>query len=294
MVKCLSNNKLVITKVTNRMPNFPVDQNTFGTMNYYKATLQYDGTGYAGFQWQKDIPSIQNDFNLAIKSIISGKITTMGASRTDTGVHAIHQIVKITSENLIECPTSLIALNKILPSQIHCLDLISCSGDFKPASDTVSKEYRYYFTNLQNVPSDDRRFIANFPIQLDLNSMMICVRALLGTHEFHNFCSTGSNVKSTIRDITFCELSEINPHTILPSSELFRLPPNLTTCYQLKIEGNGFLKHMIRHIVSALWMVGSGKITKEEFLNFLKGPKREKRIWKIAAPNGLFLFEIKY
>jgi tRNA pseudouridine38-40 synthase len=260
---------------------------------YYKARIQYDGTGYAGFQWQKDIPSIQNDFNHAVKSIITGKITTMGASRTDTGVHAIEQVVKITSQNPIECPTSLLTLNKILPSQIRCLELIPCKGDFKPAS-ASSKEYHYYFTNIRNVPENDRRFIANFPIQLDLNSMKICVRAILGTNDFHNFCSTGSNVKSTIRDITFCELSEINPHIILPKSELFGLPTDLSLCYQLKIEGNGFLKHMIRHLVSALWMVGSGKLTTDEFLKLLSGPKREKRLWKIAAPNGLFLYEIKY
>ena len=71
------------------MPELSEVKNTFGNMHYYKATLQYDGTGYAGFQWQKEIPSIQNDFNHAIKSLVPGKITTMGASRTDTGVHAI-------------------------------------------------------------------------------------------------------------------------------------------------------------------------------------------------------------
>lgn len=263
-------------------------------MNYYKATIQYDGTGYAGFQWQKDIPSIQNDFNLAIKSIIDGKITTMGASRTDTGVHALKQIVKISSENTIECPTTLVALNQKLPPQISCLTLSQCHGNFKPASDTLSKEYRYYFTNMRNVPADERRFISNFPITLDLSSMEICVQALRGIHDFRNFCSAGSNVKSTIREITFCELSEINPHTIFPQSELFGLPKNLKQCYQFKIEGNGFLKQMIRHLVSALWMVGSGKLTPDDFLNLLNGPIKEKRLWKVASPNGLFLFEIKY
>lgn len=262
--------------------------------HYYKATIQYDGTNYAGFQWQKDIPSIQNDLNQAIKNIISGKITTMGASRTDTGVHAREQIVKVTSENPIECSTFLDPFNKVLPSQIRCLEFIPCKWDFKPASDSISKEYHYYFTNKRNVPADERRFVSNFSLQLDLDAMMICVQAILGTHDFHNFCSAGSNVKSTIRDITFCELSQINPHTTLSNSEIFSLPKYLVNCYQLKIEGNGFLKQMIRHLVSALWMVGSGKLTTADFLYLLNGPKKEKRIWKTAAPNGLFLFKTKY
>lgn len=263
-------------------------------MHYYKATIQYDGTGYAGFQWQKEIPSIQNDFNQAIKQVIEGKITTMGASRTDSGVHAMEQVVKISSQNFIECASSLIELNQMLPAQIKCLDIIPCKGDFKPASDPLFKEYRYYFTNKRNVSIDDRRFISNFPIQLDLNAMLICVSAILGTHDFRNFCSAGSNVKSTIRNITFCELSEINPHAVLTKSKLFSIPKDLTTCYQFRIEGNGFLKQMIRHLVSAMWMVGSGKLTTTDFLNQLNGPKRDKRIWKVAAPNGLFLYEIKY
>ena len=263
-------------------------------MHYYKATIQYDGTGYAGFQWQKEIPSIQNDFNLAIQKMIEGKVTTMGASRTDTGVHAMEQLVKITSQNTIDCTTFTNSINQLLPAQIRCLNVLPCSGNFKPASDPVSKEYRYYFTNKRNVTLEDRRFISNFSLPLDVESMMMCVREILGIQNFQNFCSAGSNVKSTTREITVCELTEINPHSVFSESELFRLPTELIHCYQLRIEGNGFLKQMIRHIMSALWMVGSGKLTTDEFLHLLKGPKKDKRIWKVAAPNGLFLHEIKY
>ena len=109
-----------------------------------------------------------------------------------------------------------------------------------------------------------------------------------------NFCSAGSNVKSTVRSITLCELTEINPHSIFDHDDFFKLPAELTNCYQLRIEGDGFLKQMIRHLVSALWMVGSGKLSREEFLFQLKGPKRDKRIWKVASPSGLYLFDIKY
>lgn len=262
--------------------------------HYYKATVQYDGTGYAGFQWQKDIPSIQNDFNLALGSIIEGKITTMGASRTDTGVHAMGQVVKVTSENLIDCSSIVHELNMELPLQIKCLKFVPCEGNFRPETHPTSKEYRYYFTNHRNVPPEERRFISNFSLPLNIEVMKTCLSEIIGAHDFQNFCSAGSNVKSTTREIYFCELIEIDPHTALSHFELMQLPKELSRCYQLRIEGNGFLKQMIRHIVSALWMAGSGRLTKEDFVNQLKGPKREKRIWKVAPPNGLFLYEIKY
>ena len=145
-------------------------------MNYYKATIQYDGTNYCGFQWQKDIPSIQNDFNQSLTHLMSGKITTMGASRTDTGVHAIEQVVKVTSENHIECESFLIRLNEILPRQIRCLEFVPCEGSFRPASDSISKEYRYLFTNVLNSGNVDQLFLANNPYQLDFDLMKKCAR----------------------------------------------------------------------------------------------------------------------
>ncbi len=216
----------------------------------------------------------------------------MGASRTDTGVHALEQIVKITTENPPEF--DLIKLNETLPPQIQALSLEACEGDFRPSAHTVSKEYRYFFTNLSKVDYEDRRFVANISAPLDLEKMQFCLRALRGKHDFCNFYSEGSNVKSTIREIIICELSVINPHILFANSSLFPFPQNLSSCFQLRIEADGFLKQMIRHIVSALWMVGSRKLSSEEFLNLLNGPKNPKQHWKVAPPNGLFLYRIIY
>lgn len=268
--------------------------NTFGSTHYYKASLQYDGTGYAGFQWQKDIPSIQNEFNQALKKLVSEKFTTLGASRTDTGVHAMEQVIKISAQKKIEHALILGPLNRYLPHQIRCLEFSPCPSDFRPALDPVSKEYRYFFTNTKTVNPENQRFIANFPLALDFEAMEICSRLLVGVHDFQNFCSAGSNVKSSIREISTCELTLINPHSILSRCELFKISPLLQSCYQLRICGNGFLKQMVRHIVSSLWMVGSGRLSPADFETLMQGPKREKRIWKVAPPYGLFLHEIQY
>jgi tRNA pseudouridine38-40 synthase len=261
---------------------------------YYKAHLQYDGTNYCGFQWQKDLRTIQDDFNQALAKIMDGKITTMGASRTDTGVHAVEQIVRITCEHSVDCVSFLNELNQALPSQIKCLSLIDCEGSYNPTTANKSKEYRYLFTNTLKSGCMDQMFIANHPYQLNLELMKQCTQMIVGKNSFHNFCSAGSNVKTTIRDITYCEISEVDPHQVLPQKDLFLIDPALKNCYQLKIEGTGFLKQMVRHLMSALWMVGSGKISPEEFSLLLHGPLKTKRLWKVADPRGLYLYQFKY
>ena len=263
-------------------------------MYYYKIKIQYEGTNYAGFQWQNGIQTIQSEVNSAISKLIDGKFSTTAASRTDTGVHAIEQFVKITSSNPIDFSSFLEAFKKVLPREISCLGIEPCEGHFRPAIEAVSKEYRYFFTNKTQVSKIERQFIANISNNLDLAAMMICARALVGIHDFCNFYSRGSNVKSTVRNISYCELSIINPHEIFSGLELFQIPKNVSSCFQLRIESNGFLKQMIRHIMSALWMVGSGKLSTDDFFTILDGPKNERQIWKVASPNGLFLYRINY
>ena len=263
-------------------------------MNYYKTIIQYNGSSYAGFQWQDGVQTVQSEINNALSKIIEGKFSTTAASRTDTGVHAKEQVVKITCINPIDTSLFLKSFNEVLPSSIKCYKIESSDGLFRPASFAVSKEYRYFFTNKTQVSKEDSIFIANISNKLNIDSMNACVQSLIGEHDFQNFYSSGSNVKSTIRNISFCELSEINPQDIFSASEIFSIPSNLQSCYQLKIEASGFLKQMIRHIVSALWMVGSGKLTTNEFITLLNGAKSTKQHWKVAPPNGLYLYKINY
>jgi tRNA pseudouridine38-40 synthase len=261
-------------------------------MYFYKSTIQYDGTGYSGFQWQAGAASIQGELNQALQSIHAGKFTTGGASRTDSGVHAVEQVIKITTENPVEF--DLASFNLALPAQIRCLELGPCGADFNPNTHTRSKEYRYLFTNKSHVIESERRFVTNVSYQLDFEAMKRCAQMLVGTHDFCNFYSMGSNVKTTIREVYACELSTINPHDVFSHTQVFKFPSELTQCYQLKIEGNGFLKQMIRHTIRALWMVGSGRISEQQFAGYLAGPRASKQLWKVAVPNGLFLHRINY
>lgn len=263
-------------------------------MYYYKTTIQYAGTNYDGLQWQKDLITVQSEYNRALAELHPEKFTTMAASRTDSGVHAFHQVVKISTSYSLDLSIFLESFNRQLPADIRCLSIGECSGTFKPSVDAIKKEYRYFFTNKVQVLPEEREFIANIANPLSMADMLECIASLKGEHDFCNFTSSGSNVKSTVRIVEECSLTLVNPQEIFKGSPLFKIPGNLTECFQLQITANGFLKQMIRHIVRALWMVGSGKLSIAEFKLLLNGAKNEKQQWKVASPNGLFLYAITY
>lgn len=263
-------------------------------MHYYKIIIQYDGTGFAGFQWQKEKPTIQSEINNTLAKLLTGKCTTIASSRTDSGVHAMEQIVKISSTVPIDCSGFLEKFNKGISSQIRCINIHSCGPLFRPAVEAISKEYCYFFTNKKHLSKNDTRFIANISNKLDLDIMRFCIQALIGKHNFCNFYSSGSNVKSTVREILSFTLSEVDPHDYFSQSDLFQISKDFSHCYEFRIQANGFLKQMIRHLVSALWMVGSGKLSIDDFMLLLNGSKSLKQYWKVAPPNGLFLNKIHY
>lgn len=254
-------------------------------MNYHQAILQYDGTDRQGFQHSAGARTIQGDINLSLQKIIKGNFTTRAASRTDKGVHAIAQVVKISAED--SAPLDAARLNAALPSHIRCLEISPCSADFIPSIDQRTKEYRYLFAS----ECQAQRFIADVTAPLDIEAMQACVAMLPGTHDFKNFWSIGGVSNTTVREILACELTVINPQ------EFFRdtiFTTDVSSCWQFRIHGPGFLKHMVRHLVGALWQVGAGKLSVDEFSALLHGDLKPQRPWKKADPRGLFLVKVHY
>lgn len=270
-------------------------------MYYYQLIIKYNGSQFKGFQFQPGLPTIQSTLNHALRKILSGKLSTRAASRTDTGVHANNQVVRLSCEQRIlneedesDASFFLAGLNAELAPHIVCTSITKSHALFSPNSQSTAKEYRYFFTNKKIMSYDSLDFLANFSRDLDINKIQQCLDLLIGEHDFCNFSSSGSNVTNTLRSLSACEISSVNPHTIFQDSELFAFPPEIEHCFQLRFVGKGFLKQMIRHIVSALWMVGSGKISVEEFQELLKSQKKPQHLWKVAPASGLFLFKIDF
>ena len=259
-------------------------------MNYYKAIIQYDGSDRIGFQYQEGMPTIQGDLNLALEKLLHGKVTTRAASRTDKGVHAFGQVVKISAED--SSPLDAARLNSSLPPHIRCLDLSPCAGDLIPSVDQLSKEYRYLFTNTPSVSGSEQRYIAQTPFTLNISDIEACIEMLKGTNNFRNFWSIGGLSNTTIREILDCDLTLVDPRELFKDT-LFTAA-DVTSCWQFRIVGKGFLKHMVRHLVGALWMVGNGRLSVEDFSGLLHGEQKSMRPWKKADPRGLYLLKVSY
>ncbi|MFP5458006.1 MAG: tRNA pseudouridine synthase A [Bacteriovoracia bacterium] len=258
-------------------------------MTHYQAIMQYDGTGRAGFMAQQGMLTIQGELNQALEKILAPGFSTRAASRTDKGVHALAQVVKLSLAVPAQLTTEL--FNSILPPHIRCHAVAPCAPDFIPSMDQHSKEYRYFFTT---TPDDghDPRYIASPPAPLDLTAVQACVALLTGTHDFKNFWSIGGTANTTIREVFSCELSLINPQEFFANT-LFSAG-EASSCWQFRIEGRGFMKHMVRHLVGALWSVGTGKLSVSEFEQLLTGPQKEQRPWRKADPQGLYLVKVRY
>lgn len=200
------------------------------------------------------------------------------------------QVIKISAEDSF--PLDAAALNEVLPSHMRCLALSSCEGDFIPSIDQVSKEYRYLFTNLPGNSGEHQRYIAQTPYSLNFDHIQACVEMLKGTNDFKNFWSIGGLSNTTIRDIHECDLTMVNPQDFFQGT--FFTADEVTSCWQFRIVGKGFLKHMVRHLVGALWMVGNGRLSTKDFRDLLHGPQRLQRPWKKADPRGLYLMKVSY
>lgn len=253
-------------------------------INYYKLELAYDGHSYFGWQIQPNVKTVQGELNRALEAICKSSVRTMGAGRTDTGVHALRQFVKVECELAIEPNSLRKALNALLPSDIRILDCSFSSADFQPTNDAKSKTYFYLFSNEKEVTAFQTNYISNISFDLDFDLMHKACKLFVGTHDFADFRCVGSDVATTFREIYHCELS--GPHR----DGLSGIFPNY---YKIEISGSGFLKQMVRLIVGTIWNVGRRKTNLEEISQALNFPTG-KHLGIVAPAAGLYKSQVSY
>jgi tRNA pseudouridine38-40 synthase len=255
-------------------------------LNFYKFIIQYKGTNYSGFQIQPTEQTIQGEFNRAIKEVIkSDNFKTIGSGRTDSGVHAIGQVIRAELELNIPPQSFAKALNTKLPPDIRVVDADFCTEKFHPIYSAKSKEYNYVFYKREIPNVFGNELMTHIGFDFDLDLVQKACDLFVGTHDFINFQCTGTDVDSTIREIYKCEvihyISEGHWASVIPDY------------YLIRVIGNGFLKQMVRLMVGAIWNVGREKISLEELKNSLK-IKQKNRLGATAPPNGLYLKEVHY
>lgn len=238
--------------------------------------VEYDGTGLAGWQRQKDRPTVQGHLEAALLRLTGDAATVYGASRTDAGVHARGQVAHFKTRSVHGPAVFLRALNALLPDQIAVLAVEEAPASFHARYQAKSKVYEYRL-HLSPAPSAlSRRQAWHIPYPLDLSAVEQALGPLKGEHDFAAFRSVGSPVRSTVRRMLGARLETDPGGQVL-----------------IVLEADGFLRHMVRAIVGTLVMVGRGGLGRARFLEIL-GSGDRALAGPTAPAHGLCLREVKY
>ena len=244
-------------------------------MKRIKLTIAYDGTNYCGWQVQPNGITVEEVVNKALKKLTGEDIQVIGASRTDSGVHALGNVAVFDTHTTIPPERISYALNQRLPEDIVIVKSEEVAEDFHPRYCDCSKTYEYHILNTR-IPIPTKRLTNYFvSYDLDVEKMRKAAGYLIGEHDFVSFCNVRTDVEDTVRTVTELE--------ILKDGEEITI----------RISGNCFLYNMVRIIVGTLIRVGRGFYEPEKVKEILEAKDR-KAAGVTAPPHGLILAEIRY
>lgn len=246
-------------------------------MRNIKLILEYDGTGFFGFQKQPRQPTIQGELEKALFRLFRQNIKIKSASgRTDSGVHAACQVVHFLTDAPMACRQIQTGLNHFLPASISVMSVTEESEKFHARYQAKKKIYTYSVWNhLSRSPLRDA-FFYHLPISLDLKKMKKAARGLIGKHDFRSFqANSQAGKKSSVRTVYRLDIKKRGD------------------VIEFEVEGNGFLHHMVRNMVGTLIEVGMGRIEAREVSRILRAKDRRKAGYTVPA-KGLLLKDVTY
>ncbi|MEM7576753.1 MAG: tRNA pseudouridine(38-40) synthase TruA [Planctomycetota bacterium] len=253
----------------------------------YKLTLAYDGSAFHGWQRQPqkdgtELRTVQQEVQRAVREVVrpaSGKIHVLGASRTDSGVHAFGQCAQFDADTPVPPDRMARAIAGRLPDDIDILQCEPVSNDFNVIGDVVSKQYRYRIFTDPRKPLAIRHLVYPGYEPMDLPFMRDAARDLVGEHDFAAFTKAGHGRDSTVRTIHHCV---VEPHDLPTGPEL-----------HIVVSGSGFLYNMVRIIAGTLVDIGRGRLRYDTVRHCFHTNDR-RNAGPTLPPQGLALEWIKY
>jgi tRNA pseudouridine38-40 synthase len=246
---------------------------------WLKLTVAYDGTAYAGWQIQPDVPTVQAVLETAWHEITREIVRVTAAGRTDAGVHALGQVVGVATESRLSANDLCRGLNAVLPEDVAVLEVEQARDGFHATHDAVSKTYHYHIHTGRTPDVFARRYSWHYPQPLDANLMHAAGQALVGTHDFSSFESAGSERPDAVRTLTILTVC--------------RGTNELADRVTVEVTADGFLYNMVRAIVGTLVEVGKGARGVGWPAEVLAA--RDRRLaGQTAPPLGLFLVRVDY
>lgn len=244
-------------------------------MKRIKLVVAYDGTNYCGWQIQPNDITVEKVLNDTLTKLLGVETKIIGASRTDSGVHALGNVAVFDTDSTIPGERFAYAVNCLLPDDIAIQESSEVAPDFHPRHCETRKTYEYKVLN-RKFPMPTKRMDTYFyPYNLDVEAMKEAGQYLVGEHDFKSFCSVKTQTETTVRTIYAIEVKHVDDVIII------------------QVKGNGFLYNMVRIIAGTLMQVGSNKMAPEKVKEMLNSCDRTVA-GPTAPPQGLTLVEIEY
>ncbi len=241
----------------------------------YRALIQYVGTRYSGWQVQKDRITIQGILQKTLAQVTRTTSSVIGASRTDTGVHALGQVAHFDLDQRVGVIALRKSLNGVLPWDIRVLRLSLAPSDFHARKWALKKRYRYRIYNGQVLSPFLAGYVHHVTRRLDFERMQRAAPLLIGSHNFRSFAASSTQVRDHTRTVFLSQFRRKGCDIV----------------YQ--VEANGFLHHMVRNLAGTFLQVGNGQLSVQDMVNILNSRDRRKA-GPTAPAHGLYLTKIWY
>ena len=238
-------------------------------------TIEYDGTDYSGFQYQKNAPSVQERLESAIRALTGETVRIKAAGRTDAGVHALGQVAAFDTRTHHPAQTVRSALNARLPEDVAVKAVRQAPSGFDPRRDAASRIYRYTLLISETRSPLRRRTASVIPYPPDISTMRAVAALMTGKRDFRNFGAPTSPGGSTVRETRRVDVTR-------DGAEI-----------RIEVEGNAFLTRQVRRMAGALLDAGRGRLTIEDAKRQISGAEDAPRA-RAMPPAGLCLVKVRY
>lgn len=244
-------------------------------MPRYALGVEYDGTDYFGWQTQRQKPTLQATLERALAFVAGAPVDVICAGRTDTGVHALGQVVHFDTDAERVERAWVLGTNSRLPSSMAVNWARAVGADFHARYSARRRSYRYRVVRRATRPALDSRLALWVREALDVDAMRQAASALIGTHDFTSFRTLACQAPSPVRTMIQIDLIARDDYL------------------DFVFEANAFLHHMIRNLVGSLLMVGRGERA-PTWIGEVLAARERKLAGPTASPHGLVLLAARY
>ena len=245
-------------------------------MRRIRIVVAYDGTNYCGWQIQPNGITIEEILNRQISKLTGEDIRIIGASRTDSGVHALGNVAVFDTESRIPGDRFAYALNQKMPEDIVIVRSDEVQIDWHPRyQNEISKTYEYHIYNAKVRNPLKNRYSTFVSFDLDVEKMRQGAKYILGEHDFASFCSANSQAQTTVRTIYDCTVSKAG---------------DIIT---IRVTGNGFLYNMVRIIAGTLVKIGGSDMPADAMKGIIAATDRAAA-GPTAPAHGLTMIGLEY